>query len=120
MNVATEEAMNKASEEAMETIKVTEVTVVLVAIKVMEALRDSEDRVATEDMEASIEDLEVLEATEATEGVWELTVTGSTSWTPPRGTGTSPSTREVTRGSTYWDLSDLVSSLLYCNTLTIL
>lgn len=69
---------------------------------------------ATEDMEV-IEDLEVLEATEATGGVWELTVTDSTSWTPPRCTGTSPATLEVTRATTYWDLLDQVSILLYCN-----
>lgn len=74
---------------------------------------------ATEDMEV-IEDLEVLEVTEATGGVWELTVTDSTSWTPPRCTGTSPTTLEVTRASTYWDLLDQVSILLYCNKINTL
>lgn len=73
----------------------------------------------TEDMEV-IEDLEVLEATVVTGGVWELTVTDSTSWTPPRCTGTSPATLEVTRATTYWDLLDQVSILIYCNKINTL
>lgn len=43
MTVATEEATHKASEEAMETIKVMEVMMDLVAIEVMEAPKNLED-----------------------------------------------------------------------------